>query len=179
MNSDKKLYLFSGLAIALAVFAYVVITRKKKTDTDPASNTQEDITTPTGDVITVEQAVIDPTLQEIMKLPLAQVKTKMLGKSIYAKIANINPRQTPYVNNGYLVNNTVGGRITEKDTFIGNVTDVANDKGLLRNNSGVIYKWFKVNPSAEAIKQIKDDSNILLGTKTKTFYVREDVIKLK
>jgi hypothetical protein len=181
MNSDKKLYLFSGLAIALSVVAYVVITRKKKTDTDPANtqDTQEDITTPTGDVITVEQAVIDPTLQEIIKLPLAQVKTKMLGKSIYAKVANINPRQTPYVNNGFFVNNSVGGRITEKDTFIGNVTDVVNDEGLLRNTSGVINKWFKVNPSAEAIKQIKDDSNILLGTKTKTFYVREDVIKLK
>jgi hypothetical protein len=182
MNSDKKMYLFSGLAIALAVVAYVVITRKKKSDTDSASNTQdtqEDITTSTGDVITIGQAVIDPTLQEIIKLPLEQVKTKMLGKSIYAKVANINPRQTPYVNNGYFVNNTVGGRITEKDTFIGNVTDVANDKGLLRNNSGAIYKWFKVNPSSEAIKQIKDDSNILLGTKTKTFYVREDVIKLK
>jgi cytochrome b6-f complex iron-sulfur subunit len=43
--------LFSGLAIALAVVAYVVITRKKKSDTDSASNTQdtqEDITTPGG-----------------------------------------------------------------------------------------------------------------------------------
>ena len=29
MNSDKKLYLYSGLAIALSVVAYVVITRKK------------------------------------------------------------------------------------------------------------------------------------------------------
>jgi hypothetical protein len=182
MNSDKKLYLFSGLAIALSVVAYIVITRKKKTDTDPANtqDTQEDITTPTGDVITVEQAVIDPTLQEIIKLPLAQVKTKMLGKSIYAKVANINPRQTPYVNNGWFVNNGVGGRITQKDTFIGNVTDVVNDSGSLHNNSGSIYKWFKVNPSTEAIKQIKDDSNILLGvTKTQTFYFREDVIKLK
>ena len=30
MNSDKKLYLYSGLAIALSVVAYVVITEKKK-----------------------------------------------------------------------------------------------------------------------------------------------------
>ena len=30
MNTDKKLYLYSGLAIALSVVAYVVITKKKK-----------------------------------------------------------------------------------------------------------------------------------------------------
>ena len=180
MNSDKKLYLYSGLAIALSVVAYVVITKKKKSDTDPTTNVQPDVTTPTGDVISGEQAVIDPTLTDIIKLPLAQAKAKMLGKDIYAKVENINPRQTPYVNNGWFVNNGVGGRITQKDTLIGTVTDVVNDSGSLRNNSGAIYKWFKVNPSTEAVKQIKDDSNILLGgTKTKTFYVREDVIKLK
>ena len=100
MNSDKKLYLYSGLAIALSVVAYVVITRKKKLDTDPSSNVQEDITTDTGDVVTIEQAVIDSTLADIIKLPLAQVKTQMLGKQIYTKLDNVNPRQSPYVNNG-------------------------------------------------------------------------------
>ena len=179
MNSDKKLYLYSGLAIALSVVDYVVITRKKKLDTDPISNVSEDITTDTGDVVTVEQAVIDPALTEIIKLPLAQAKAKMLGKQIYTKLDNVNPRQSPYVNNGWLVNNGVGGRITQQDTLIGSVTDVVNDKGLLKNKSGNIYKWFKVNPSLIAIKQIKDDSNILIPTKTDTFYVREDVIKLK
>ena len=104
----------------------------------------------------------------------------MLGKDIYSKVENINPRQTTYVNNGWFVNNGVGGRITQKDTLIGTVTDVVNDSGSLHNNSGSIYKWFKINPSVEAIKQIKEDSNILLGgTKTQSFYVREDVIKLK
>lgn len=180
MNSDKKLYLYSGLAIALSLVAYAIITRKKKLDTDPTLNVKPDVTTTTGDVISGEQALIDPTISEIIKLPIEQVKTKMIGKSIYSKVDNINPRQTPYVNNGWFVNNGVGGRITEKETFIGNVTDVVNDSGSLRNNVGAIYKWFKLNPSTEAIKQIKDDSNILLGgTKTKTFFVREDVIKLK
>ena len=180
MNSDKKLYLYSGLAIALSVVAYVVITKKKKLDTDPTSNVKPDVTTQTGDVISGEQAVLDPTLTDIIKLPIAQTKAKMLGKNIYAKVENINPRQTPYVNNGWFVNNGVGGRITQKDTLIGTVSDVVNDSGLLRNNNGAIYKWIKVNPSTEAVKQIKDDSNILLGgTKTKTFFVREDVIKLK
>jgi hypothetical protein len=183
MNSNKKIYLYSGLAIALSVVAYVVITRKKKLDTDPTKNNestpQSDVTTQTGDVITSEQAVIDPTLQQILKLPLSQVKAKMKGKSLYSKIANINPRQSAYVNNGWFVNNSVGGRITEKDTFIGNVIDVENDKGSMQNSSGNVYKWFKINPSAEALRQIKEDSNILIGTNAKTFYVREDVVKLK
>ena len=173
MNTDKKLYLYSGLAIALSVVAYVVITKKKKSDTDPTSSVKPDVTTQTGDVISGEQAVIDSTLQEIVKLPLAQAKAKLLGKEIYSKVENINPRQSAYVNNGWFVNNSVGGRITQKDTLIGTVTDVVNDKGSLRNNSGAIYKWFKIKPSNEAVKQIKDDSNILLGgTKTQTFYVR-------
>ena len=179
MNSDKKLYLYSGLAIALSVVAYVVITRKKKLDTDPSANQiKPDVITPTGDEISNEQAVIDPILAEIIKLPLAQVKAKLLGKNIYSKVDNVNPRQTPYVNNGWLVNNSVGGRITQKNTLIGTVTDVVNDKGLLKNNSGAIYKWVKVKPSPDAVKQIKDDSSFLMGTKTDSFYVREDVIKL-
>lgn len=179
MNSDKKLYLYSGLAIAISVVAYSIITNKKKADTDPTNNTQPDVTTQTGDVITAEQASIDASLQEILKLPVSEAKAKMLGKNIYSKLENINPRQTPYVNNGWFVNNGVGGRITQKDTLIGIVTDIVNDSGLLHNNSGNIYKWFKVKPSSEAINQIKDDSSILLGTKTDTFYIREDVIKLK
>lgn len=179
MNNDKKLYLYSGLAIALSVVAYVLITRKKKLDSDPSLTIAEDITTDTGDVVTIEQAIIDPTLAEIVKLPLAQAKAKMLGKQIYTKLDNVNPRQSPYVNNGWLVNNGVGGRITQQDTLIGTVTDVVNDKGSLKNKSGNIYKWFKVNPSPIAVKQIKEDSNILIPTKTDTFYVREDVVKLK
>jgi hypothetical protein len=179
MNSDKKLYLYSGLAIALSVVAYVVITRKKKTDTDPSANqVKPDVTTNTGDEISNEQAVLDTTIADIIKLPLAQAKAKLLGKNIYTKVDNVNPRRTPYVNNGWLVNNSVGGKITEKNSLIGSVTDVVNDKGLLRNNSGSVYKWIKVKPSLDAIKQIKDDSSFLIGAKTDVFYVREDVIKL-
>jgi hypothetical protein len=179
MNSDKKLYLYSGLAIALSVVAYVVIVRKKKSDTDPSSKeVKPDVTTSTGDEISNEQAVLDPTITEIIKLPLAQAKAKLIGKNIYTKVDNVNPRRTPYVNNGLFVNNSVGGRITQKNSLIGSVTDVVNDKGLLKNNTGAIYKWIKVKPSLDAIKQIKDDSSILIGTKTDTFYVREDVIKL-
>lgn len=178
MNSDKKLYLYSGLAIALSVVAYVLITKKKKLDSDPTLQVKPDIKTTTGDEVSAEQVAIEATLQNIINLPLSQTKASLLGKKIYAKLENINPRQSPYVNNGWLVNNGVGGRITQKDTLIGVVTDVVNDKGSLRNTKGNIYKWLKIKPSLEAIKQIKEDSNILIPTKTDTFYVREDVVKL-
>lgn len=178
MENNKKIYLYSGLAVVISVIMYIGITKRKKYNTDPTNDVQPDVTTKTGDVITSEQAIIDLKLQDIFKLPLSQVKSKMLGKEIYSKLENINPRQTPFVNNGWFVNNGVGGRIVEKDTLIGIVTDVVNDRGLLSNNNGNVYKWLKVNPSTEAIQQIKDDSNILIGTKTDTFFVREDVVKL-
>lgn len=179
MDKNKKLYLYSGLAIALSVVAYSVITRKRKLDKDPSISPKADVTTSTGSVLSAEQAILDNTLAQILLLPLSQIKSKLVGSNVYSKVDDVNPRQTPNVNNGWLVNNGVGGRITQKDTFIGKITDVVEDSGSLKNNFGKIYKWFKINPSAEAIKQIKNDSNLLIGTKTDSFYVREDVVKLK
>jgi hypothetical protein len=184
MNGDKKLYLYSGLAIALAVVAYVVITRKKHllntSDEDTKTEENDDVVvTPSGDTITVGQATVDPDLMEILKLPLAEIKLNMLNKKLYTKLDNVNPRQTPYVNNGWFVNNGVGGSITQKGTFAGTVTDVAKDKGSMSNPQGKVYTWFKVKPSAEAVKQIKDDSNILVQPKTDTFWLREDVVVKK
>jgi hypothetical protein len=50
----------------------------------------------------------------------------------------------------------------------------------MSNAQGRVYIWFKVKPSAEAVKQIKDDSSILLGgSKTDTFWLREDVVVKK
>ena len=185
MNGDKKLYLYSGLAIALAVVAYVVITKKK-----PLLNTadatvegeeaeEEIVVTPSGDTITPEQAIIDPALSDILKLPLAQIKLKMLNQKVYTKLDNVNPRQSPYVNNGWFVNNGVGGKITQKGTYAGIVSDVAQDKGSMANSQGKVYIWFKIKPSAEAVRQIKEDANIFLGAKTDTFWLREDVIVKK
>jgi len=186
MNGDKKLYLYSGLAIALAVVAYFVITKKKPLPTSSEEGvTEEDeqgevVILPSGSTVTNEQATVDPTLSEILKLPLSEIKLKMLNKNIYTKIDNVNPRTTPYVNNGIFVNNSVGGKITKKGTFAGKVTDVAKDTGMMSNAQGRVYLWFKIKPSSDAINQIKDDSNILLGVvKTNNFWLREDVIVLK
>jgi hypothetical protein len=186
MNGDKKLYLYSGLAIALAVVAYVVITKKKPllNTADATVEAEEDkeediIVTPSGDTITTEQASIDPALSDILKLPLAQIKLKMLNQKIYTKLENVNPRITPYVNNGWFVNNGVGGKITRKGTYAGIVTDVAQDKGKMANSQGKVYVWFKIKPSADAVKQIKEDTPILLTPKTDFFWLREDVIVKK
>ena len=185
MNEDKKLYLYSGLAIALTLVAYAVITNKKplldSTDTSTVEKEEEGDTviTGSGDEVTTEQVTIDPSLSEILKLPLAQIKLKTLNQKVYTKIDNVNPRQTPYVNNGYFMNNGVGGKITKKGTYTGMITDVSQDKGSMSNSQGRVYVWFKIKPSAEAVKQIKEDSNILIGTKTDTFWLREDVIVKK
>jgi hypothetical protein len=183
MNSDKKLYLYSGLAIALSVVAYVVITEKKKLKSDPSkdnnSDNNLDVTTSTGDIITTEQAVIDKNLQEILNTPISNAKLKLLNKNIFTKLNNVTPRTTPNVNNG-LLNNSYGGKIVDKDTKIGIVKDIVEDSGKLKNPQGNVYKWFKVLASKEAIDSINNTKsfwNTSLGNGI-TFYVREDVIKL-
>lgn len=188
MNANKKLYLYSGLAIALAVVAYVVITKKKplptssnETSTGVEEEEKEEnvVVTPTGDEISTEQNVIEPTLKEILKKPLAQIKLSLLNKKLYTKLDDVNPRTTPYVNNGWFVNNNIGGKIKTRGTLAGTVVDVANDKGLLKNTDGKVFIWFKIKPSASARKQIEDDSNILTAQKFNTFWLREDVVSLK
>lgn len=182
MNSDKKLYLYSGLAIALAVVAYVVITKKKPLPTNQPNVEEEKedvVITTTGDEISTEQTVIEPTLKEILKLPLAKIKLHLLNKKLYTKLDDVNPRTTPYVNNGWFSNNSIGGKIKIKGTLAGTVVDVANDKGLLKNVDGKIFIWFKINPSPIARKQIEEDSSIFTAQRFNTFWLREDVISLK
>lgn len=183
MNSDKKLYLYSGLAIALSVVAYVVITEKKKLKLDPSKedNTEDnkDVKTSTGDTITVEQAIIDKNLQDILNTPISNVKLRLLNKSIYTKLDKVTPRTTPNVNNG-LINNSYGGIIVDKDTKIGIVKDVVEDSGKLKNPQGNVYKWLKVLASKEAIDSVNNTKSFWNTPLSNgiTFYVREDVIKL-
>ena len=187
MNSNQKLYLYCGLSIALSVVAYIVITEKKKLKSDPSKedNTEgniednTDVTTTTGDTITVDQATIDPTLTEIIKLPLAQVKLKMLNKTIYTKVDDVNPRGQPFVNNG-VINNTYGGKIVNKNTKIGVVKNVVEDSGKVINPQGNVYKWFAVISSQEAVDSINETQSFWNRSLNRgdVFYVREDVIKL-
>ena len=183
MNDDKKLYLYSGLAIALSVVAYVVITEKKKLKSDPSKDNNLDdnldVTTSTGDTITMEQAIIDKNLQEILNTPISNAKLKLLNKSIYTKLDNVTPRTTPNVNNG-VINNSYGGKIVDKDTKIGIVKDIVEDSGKLKNPQGNVYKWLKVLASKEAIDSINNTKSFWNNSLSNgiTFYVREDVIKL-
>jgi len=183
MNSDKKLYLYSGLAIALSIVAYVVITEKKKLKSDPSkdnnSDNNLDVTTSTGDTITVEQAVIDKNLQEILNTPISNAKLKLLNKNIFTKLNNVTPRTTPNVNNGAF-NNSYGGKIVDKNTKIGIVKDIVEDSGKLKNPQGNVYKWFKVLASKEAIDSVNNTKSFWNTSLSNgiTFYVREDVIKL-
>jgi hypothetical protein len=183
MIGDKKLYLYSGLAIALSVVAYVVITNKKKLDEDPSndnnSSNSSDVTTSTGDIITTEQALIEKNLQEILNMSISNAKSKLLDKNIFTKLDNVTPRTTPNVNNG-VFNNSYGGKIVDKNTKIGIVKDIVEDSGKLKNPQGNVYKWLKVLGSKEAIDSINKTKslwNTSLNNGT-TFYVREDVIKL-
>ena len=90
-----NIYIYSGLAIALSLVAYVVITNKKKpTPTEQVSEEEleaEDVVvTPVGDVITTEQANLDPTLAEILKLPLAEIKLKTVSMSLIQMLPAIS-----------------------------------------------------------------------------------------
>ena len=89
---------------------------------DNTEDNKEDVETSTGDTITVEQAVVEKNLQEILDMSLSNAKLKLLNKSIYTKLDNVTPRTTPYVNNG-VVNNSYGGKIATKNTKIGIVKE--------------------------------------------------------
>ena len=186
MENNKKLYIYSGLAIAGAIGVYFLIKNKKNNIVKETEKTnlevdvEETVTTDTGDVIDNAQAQIPKNLKDILDKNVADAKKLLLNKSLYSKINDVNPRTEATVNNGYL-NNTFGGKITNKDTFIGNVKDVVEDKGKMKNSDGRVYKWVKVLASVDAIKSINDSMswyNVKLVNGSH-FYVREDVIRLK
>jgi len=188
MENNKKLYIYSGLAIAGAIVVYFLLNNKKINGTQINSNDEENakeddiktVTTDTGDVIDIGQAQIPKNLKDILDKSLVDAKKLLLNKSLYSKINDVNPRTQSFVNNG-VFNNTFGGKITNKDTFIGNVKDVVEDTGKMKNLDGRVYKWFKLLASADAIKSINDTMswyNVPLKNGS-YFYVREDVVKFK
>ena len=181
MNTDKKLYLYSGLAIALSVVAYVVITKKKKGSSDPSITVKPDVTTTTGDVISNEQAVIDSSLQEILNKSLSEANAILKGKPVFTKLDNVQVRNDSFVNNG-IVNNIMSS-ISNKGTLLGNVIAVVEDKGRLTNTSGKVFRWLKIQPAQITLDDMNKNKDFLtrkfLPQYKEVIYVREDVIKLK
>jgi hypothetical protein len=180
MNNDKKLYLYSGLAIALSVVAYVFITKKKKSDTDPTNDVKPDVTTTTGDVISNEQVVIDSSLQEILNKSLSEANAILKNKPVYTKLDNVQVRSDSFVNNG-IVNNIMSS-ISNKGTLLGNVIAVVEDKGRLTNTSGKVFKWLKINPAKVTLNDMNKNKDLLtrkfLPEYKEVIFVREDVVKL-
>jgi hypothetical protein len=186
MNSDKKLYLYSGLAIVGALVAYVLITKKK-----PLSSSSEGTGTPdpettvavttTGDVIDKNQVVIPTALAEILKKTSAQATVALINKPVYTKLDSVKVRNSNFVNNGFI--NNIMSTITNKGTLLGNVIQVVDDKGKLMNPEGKVYKWFKIKPAQITLDDMNRNKDFLtrnfLPEYKEVIFVREDTIKLE
>ena len=187
MNSDKKLYLYSGLAIVGAIIAYAIITKKKTLPNSsegtgiPDPETDVAVTT-TGEVVDIDQVIIPATLVEILNKTSAQATATLINKPVYTKLDNVKVRNEPYVNNG-LINNIMS-TITNRGTLLGNVIQVVDDKGKLTNPDGRVYKWFKIKPAQITLDDMNRNKgflthNFLPNTTGKQIYVREDALKLE
>jgi hypothetical protein len=186
MNNNKKLYVYSGLVIVASLVAYALITRKKSgsssaTQNEESNSETDTVVTSTGDVINNEQSVIPKSLLDILKGTSSQATLLLKNKPIYTKIDNVKVRSENYVNNGLL--NNVMSEVTNSDFLLGNVIEIMDDKGKLKNNEGRVFKWFKIKPTQETLDEMNRNKNFLsakfLPTTTKQIFVREDVVKLK
>jgi len=188
MNADKKLYLYSGLAIAVAVVSYMIITHKKKGSvsssegTGGADGSGNVAVTSTGEVISQEQSIIPDTLKEILKKDSGKATVVLINKPIYTKIDDVKARYENFVNNGIL--NNVMSTITNRGTLLGTVIEVKDDKGKLKNLDGRVFKWFKIKPSQIALDDMNRNKSFLthvfLPESTgKEIFVREDAVKLE
>lgn len=188
MNSDKKLYLYSGLAIVASLVAYAFITRKKggSGSSEEGTGTPDEETnvalTTTGDTVDVEQTVIPTTLTDILKKTSAQATVALINKPIYTKIDNVKVRRENYVNNGVV--NNIMSTISNRGMLLGNVIQVVDDKGKLKNTEGRIWKWFKIKPAQVTLDEMNRNkgflTHVFLPDSTgRIIYVREDVVKLE
>jgi hypothetical protein len=182
--NDKKLYMYSGVAIAMAIVAYFVITRKAKQKSGEAK-VEETVVTNTGSEITLDQAVLPAQLSVIFNLPLREAVKKIGNKNVFTKVPNVNARKGANVNNGF-VNNSYGV-IAEKNINVGKVIALAEDLNGAKNSDGRIYKWVKVNLTQDARKSINASPkesllNSVVGSIPATgnafAYFREDTITL-
>ena len=94
MNGDKKLYLYSGLAVAGAIIAYVIITQNKSNSgtssegtgiPDPETTVG---TTTTGEIVDVEQINIPKTLTPILNKTSAEATVALINKPKESLLGN-------------------------------------------------------------------------------------------
>jgi hypothetical protein len=187
MNADKKLYLYSGLAIAGAIAVYLVITHKKpatsiSSEGSGTPNPEDAVaTTTTGDVVDQEQVIIPESLVNILNGTSAQATVALVNKPVRTKLDDVKVRDSNYVNNGLISN--VMSTITNRDTLLGNVIQIVDDKGLLKNNDGRVLKWFRIKPAQITLDEMNRNKSFfthkfLPDSSGKEIYVREDVVKL-
>jgi hypothetical protein len=182
--NDKKLYMYSGVAIATAIVAYFLITRKSKLSGKDAL-IEETVVTDTGSEIPIEQAILPVELEAVFNLPLKEAVKKIGNKNVYTKVADVKARKGANVNNGFV--NNAYGTIADKNTNVGKVIAISEDSNGAKNVKGRVYKWVKVNLSQEARKSInKSPNESLLNTFSGSLpstgnvfaYFREDTITL-
>ena len=154
--NDKKLYMYSGVAIASAIVAYFLITRKSKTSGKDAL-IEETVITDTGSEIPVEQAILPVELESVFSLPLKEAVRKIGNKNVYTKVADVKARKGANVNNGFV--NNAYGTIADKNTNVGKVIAISEDANGAKNVKGRVYKWVKVNLTKEARKALNESPN--------------------
>lgn len=184
MNSDKKLYLYSGLAIVSALVAYVIITKKKPSPNSGDSSEDPDtettfVVTTTGEVIDQSQVFIPANLVEILKKTPAQATVALINKPVYTKLDDVKVRYDRFVNNGFI--NNVMSTITNKGTLLGNVMQVVEDKGKSTNLEGRVYKWFKIKPAQITLDDMNRNKAFLTRKflpESEVIFVREDTVTL-
>jgi hypothetical protein len=192
MTTDKKIYLYSAIAIASGLGIYFYNQKKKnkldatgegtapeeETTNENNGNTSHDVTTPTGDTISQNQVAIPTDLAQLLTKSSAQLTKDLKGKPVYAKLDNVKIRTQNFVNNGVI--NNLDGNLTKAGIWIGNIDKVEDDKGAMTNPSGKVYKWFYVLFSQIAIDDLNKSIGWYLPSKKAGFkgWVREDAIKL-
>ena len=106
----------------------------------------------------------------------------MINKPIYTKLDNVKVRNSNYVNNGLIDN--VMSTITNRGLLLGNIIQVVEDKGKLKNNDGRVFKWFRIKPAQVTLDEMNRNksffTHVFLPESTgKQIFVREDTIKLE
>lgn len=171
----SKVLLVTGIIVAASAATYLALSRKPKPKPSDGPDARID---ESGQEVSTEQQKIPSNLAEILKLKSDAVYNALKGKTIKTKLADVNVRLDPYVNNGFFDN--IVGVISRTGTPVGAITGVVDDSQGAVNAQGKVYKWFRVDkPTSDAIKQLEDSSSFLKSyNKDRVIFLREDTITL-